>query len=172
MKKLKVLLFVLIIVVVGMGIFIYMLLADKLPTAVCSCPNCEANTLLSQEKLADIKKSDFNILESYYTQYNSISLLTNGKIVFDLDREINNISNAIHMEVLDKDLYILTANGEVYKYYLGITKEPNLSAEKLDYSNITKLVKYSTRKANAGGCDYIVVVDKSDNYKSINEFCV
>ena len=92
--------------------------------------------------------------------------------MFDLDRTIDNVEGATAIEVLDKDLFILTNKGEVYKYYLGVTKEATLSAEKLSYSNVKKLVKYSTRKTNAGGCDYIVIVDKDDNYKSIQDFCI
>jgi hypothetical protein len=173
MKKLKVLSFILIIIVVCLCVFIGLIYTGKIEInqVTCRC-ECDSNTLLSAGKLEEIKKGDYNILENYATENFSISLLTNGKVVFDLAREIDNVSGATHMEVLDKNLYILTAKGEVYKYYLGVTKEATLSAEKLEYTNIQKLVKYSTRKSNAGGCDYIVVVDKEDNYKSIQEFCV
>ena len=173
MKKFKVLSFVLLIIVVCLGVLIGLIYMGKIELRKVDC-NCETNSniVLSEEKLKEIKSSDFNIIEGHYTEYNSFNLLTNGKVVIDLDKEIEGVSGATHMEFLDNDLYILTAKGEVYKYYTGITKEPNLKAEKLDYSNIKRLVKLSTRKVNAGGCDYLVVVDDQDNYVRVQDFCV
>ena len=173
MKKLKVLSFILIILVVCLGVFIGLIYTGKIEVKKTEC-NCTSNTntLLNEDKLGEIKKSDFNIIDSYYTEYFAINLLSNGKVMFDLDRTIDNVEGATAIEVLDKDLYILTNKGEVYKYYLGVTKEATLSAEKLSYSNVKKMVKYSTRKSNAGGCDYIVIIDKDDNYKPIVDFCI
>jgi hypothetical protein len=41
-----------------------------------------------------------------------------------------------------------------------------------DYKNIRTLLKYTTRGNNAGGCDYIVVIDKDNKYSKIDDFCV
>ncbi len=172
MKKLKVLSFILIIIVVCLCVFIGLIYTGKINITKDEKTTCECNNSIDQNKLKRIKDSDYNIVDSLYTNDIYISLLSNGKVVFDLDREITNVDGATSIEVLDKNLYILTNKGEVYKYYLGVTREATMKAEKLDYSNIKQMINYSTRKTNAGGCDYIVLVDKDDNYKSIVEFCI
>jgi len=172
MKKSKALIIVLLLVIVVLGVFVILLATGKVCDAKCSCKD-NTEITLDESKLNNIKSSDYNIIKGFYGDKFSIYLLSNGKVNFDLDRDLTNINNAIDIETLDNYLYILTKDGNIYKYYLGVTKEVTLEATKVEeFKDIKKIVSYSTRAKNAGGCNYIIAIDKDNNYKTVAEFCV
>jgi len=175
MKKLKALIVVLLLVVVALGVFVFLLATGKVSFVKtdCSCKESNTEITVDEAKLKAIKSSDYNIIKGFYGENLNINLLSNGKVNFDLDRDITNINNAIDIETLDNNLYILTKDGNIYKYYLGVTKEFTLEATKVEeFKDIKKIVSYSTRAKNAGGCNYIIGIDKDNNYKTIVDFCV
>lgn len=171
--KNKCLIGILSFLVIGLGVVVVLFATGVL---CCKKTNCACKTdaiELDEAKLKEIKDGEFNIIKGFYGDKFSINLLANGKVNFDLDRELTNITNAIDIETLDNYLYILTKDGDVYKYYLGVTKEATLEATKVDgFKDLKKMVSYATRAKNAGGCDYIVAIDKDNNYKTIADFCV
>lgn len=138
----------------------------------CSCPDSLIPTV-EESELLKIKSGDYNIIKILNTKNNTINLLTNGKVNFDLDRELSNIENAKDIAMLNNYLYILTKDGDVYKYYLGITKKATLEADKIDdVNNVKSFVNYSSRRSNAGGCDYIVGILGNGKYITIDEMCI
>ena len=172
MKKSKCIIGILSFIIVGLIVFIVLLCTGVIKCGKASC--CKDNEItVNADELAKIKSGDFNIIKSFSVNNMAIVLLTNGKVNIDLDRELTNINNATDIELLNNDLYILTKDGNVYKYYLGVTKEATLEATKVDgFKDIKKMVSYATRAKNAGACDYIVAIDKDNNYKTIADFCV
>jgi uncharacterized protein YfkK (UPF0435 family) len=179
MKKLKALIVFLLLVVVALGVFVFLLATGKVGFVQTEC-NCKETVVTKVEdikldvnKLEEINKGDFNIIKQYSSEYDSINLLTNGKVMFDFDRSISNVSNAIDMLLINENLYILTSDGDVYKYFTGITNNASLDATKVEeLKDIKKIVKYATRGQESGGCDYIVAIDKDNNYKTVEDFCI
>ena len=94
--------------------------------------------------------------------------------MFDYERKITNINNAVDIaRAPDNFLYILTKDGDIYKYYIGITKDDGMDATKEEgFKDIKRIVEYSSSKKKAGGCNYIIAIDKDNNYKVLSEFCV
>ena len=179
MKKLKALIVFLLLVIVALGVFAFLLATGKVSFVQTEC-NCKETVetkvediKLDVNKLEEINKGDFNVIKQYSSEYDSINLLTNGKVMFGFDRSISNVSNAIDMLLINENLYILTSDGDVYKYFTGITNNASLDATKVEeLKDIKMIVKYGTRGLESGGCDYIVAIDKDNNYKTIEDFCV
>ena len=166
MKKLV---FCLTILCVAAISVIILMFAGVIP---CEC-NKSNEVTIDANKLKEINDGDYNATKLEVTQYNSFALLANGKVIIDFDREIKNIDNAVDFALLNNNLYILTNDGNVYTYYTGVTKEATLEATKVDsVKDIKKLVSYFTRRKNAGGCNYVVAVDKDSNYTKLEEMCV
>ena len=174
MKKLKVCLVVSVLVIIALGVLLFLSMTGKLTKVNCSCADCKADYTLDVSKLESIKKGDYNTLKIIGDEYNVITLSTEGKVLFDYEREITNVNNAIDIvRAPDNFLYILTKDGDIYKYYIGVTNNDGMEATKVDeYKDIKRLVEYSSSRRNAGGCNYIIAIDKDNNYKVLNEFCV
>lgn len=157
-------------------------------TNECNC-NCDYTSYASEsfgngtanidyEKLAKIGKSTYNYAKGAYINSDSLNILSDGKILVNFSDNISNISNAEDLILFagpgaDTIAYILTSDGNVYKYNLTNISSKNFNATKLDeYSNIKQIIRYKTRKANAGGCDYVVLIDGDGKYYSIDHYCV
>ena len=71
-------------------------------------------------------------------------------------------------------LYVLTKDGNLYKYETSEYENGSYTATKLDkYSNIKKIITYQKRSIEAkGGCDYIFVVDNNEKYYELDSFCI
>ena len=144
----------------------------------CDCTKKEETTttkevVLDAKKLAEIKDADYKAIKVESTHMNSYALTVDGKVVIDFDREITNVTDPTDIVLFGDNLYILTKAGDVYKYFTGVTKKATLDATKVDtVKDVKKLVDYTVRKKNAGGCNYVVAIDKDDKYTQIEEFCV
>ena len=174
MKKLKALIVFLLLVIVALGVFVFLLATGKVSFVKTEC-NCKESTevKLDVSKLEAIKSGEFNILKQVSSKYFPTSLLTNGKVMFGYDRYISNVDNAKDIVVMNEYLYILTEDGNVYKYFAGITNNTSLEATKIeDLKDIKMMFEYDIRSSDAGGCNYLIVVDKDNNYKQIDELCI
>ena len=71
-------------------------------------------------------------------------------------------------------LYILTEDGNLYKYETSNYESNNYNATKIDeYNNIEQITTYKKRSTeNKGGCDYIIIVDKNNNHYELDSFCI
>lgn len=132
---------------------------------------------INVDELNKFGKSDYNIIKDAYNSDYSFKLLTDGRININFENYISNISNAKDIKLfssssLDSTLYILTSNGDIYKYETSNYKSNNYSATKIDkYSNIKQMITYQTRKEFAGGCDYIILIDNNGKYYELDSFC-
>lgn len=130
------------------------------------------------DELTKISKLDYNFIKSEYTTDYSIGLSIDGKININFKNNISNISNAKDITLFSSPapyptLYIVTTTGDVYKYDFSNYESKNYNATKInEYSNIEKIITYRTRKENAGGCDYIILVDKNNKYYNLDSSCV
>lgn len=133
---------------------------------------------ISVDELSKFGKSDYNILKDVYTSDYSFKLLTDGRISINFENDISNISNAKDIKLFNppssnSTLYILTSTGDIYKYETSSYKLNDYSAIKVDeYSNIQQMITYQTRKENAGGCDYVILIDNNEKYYELDSFCV
>lgn len=142
----------------------------------------ESNDYIDFEELNKFGKADYNYIKDIYSGEYKAYINSNGKVtvVFDIDtiKEITNVSNVKDIVFFNEPspsatLYILDNNGDIYKYNMDNTKEEKYEAKKISkYSNIRDIVVYSTRKGNAGGCNYLVSIDKNNKYYKIESFCV
>ena len=166
----------LVVLVILMGAY---LVYDKVlnKSALVKCRDDNYNEVLDVSKLREISSADYNIIKDEYNSNYSFKLDINGKVNINFDREIENIDNAKDIIFFKADdantpLYILTSDGEVYKYSTSDYENGKYSATKAsEYSNIKRMLTYETRRKNAGGCDYIVLVDKDDNYYTLDSVC-
>ena len=144
----------------------------------CNCPEANCDDSVDYDKLAEISKMSYNFVNSAYNNKYSISVLSNGKVLVNFIENISNISDAKDLILFsgpgNGDIaYILTNDGNVYKYDLANSSNNNFDATKLDeYKNIKQMVRYMTRKAHAGGCDYVVLIDSENKYYSLDSYCV
>lgn len=137
--------------------------------------NCNTNDnfTINADELSKFGKADYNIIKNVYTGDLSFMLEVNGKIMISFENYISNISNAKDVMLLDSTLYILTKDGDIYQYETSKYQSKDYNATKIDtYSNITQMIYYMTRKAHAGGCDNIILVDKNGTYFRIDSRCV
>ena len=142
--------------------------------------NCNTNDnfTINADELSKFGKADYNIIKDVYTGDFSFKLEVNGKINISFENYISNISNAKDIMLFSppapySTLYILTTDGNIYKYETSSYQSKDYKATKIDkYSNITQMIEYQTRKANAGGCDYIILVDKNGKYFELDSRCV
>ena len=172
MKALKGVAFFLSITTVAAVVVIILMVTGVINLCSNACTTPEP-FVVNEAKLKEIKDADYKAIKQIGTHYYSVNLLTNGKVNFDFDREITNVDNAEDIALLNDNLYILTKDGNVYKYFTGITKELTLEATKVDsLKNVTKLVEYTTARKNAGGCNYIIAIDQDNNYTKLEEFCI
>ena len=148
------------------------------PSTECNCPSNNCNTSVDFDKLSKISKSDYNFVNGAYNNNYSINVLSSGKVIVNFVNNISNISNAKDIILFSGPgtgdmAYILTVDGYVYKYDLSNVSKNNFEATKInEYSNIEQMVRYMTRKANAGGCDFVVLIDSNDKYYSLDSYCV
>ncbi len=140
--------------------------------------NLDDGFSIDVDELGKISKSDYNFLKQESTNDYTFNLSVDGKININFDKDIENISNARDMVLFltpsdDSNLYILTQDGDIYKYNVSSYKESNYKATKVtEYSNIERMITYNTRKANAGGCDYVVLIDNNNKYYTLDSSCV
>ena len=133
---------------------------------------------INVDELTKISKSDYNFLKQDGTSDYTFNLSIDGKININFENEIANISNAKDIMLFvtpstDYNLYILTTNGDIYKYNTSSYKSKDYNAVKVnEYSNIKRMITYNTRKAHAGGCDYIVLIDNNNKYYKLDSSCV
>ncbi|MEE3343894.1 MAG: hypothetical protein VZS44_07390 [Bacilli bacterium] len=140
--------------------------------------NLDESLSINVNELTKISKSDYNFLKQEGTSDISFNLSVDGKININFENEITNISNAKDIILFvtpseDSNLYILTEDGDIYKYNTTSYKSKDYNATKVnEYSNIKRMITYNTRKANAGGCDYIVLIDNNNKYYKLDSSCV
>ena len=171
-KRFKILLGVLFLLTIGLCIY-FVCIVHKLNDV---CDDIGVKNEFDFGELSKISKSDFNFIKMEGTTEYLIGVDIDGTIYIDFDKKITNITDAKDFELfyLENDiiLYILTKSGYIYKYNLSNITSNKFNAEKIDeYSNIEQLLTYSTRKANAGGCDYVVLIDKNNKYYEIESLC-
>lgn len=151
---------------------------DQNDTVSCNCPTTNCDLSIDFDKLAKISKSDYNFVNGSYNNNYSVNVLSNGKVLVNYVNIISNISNAKDVILFNGPgkgnmTYILTADGYIYKYDLSNVSKNNFEAIKVnEYSNIKQMIRYMTRKAHAGGCDYVVLIDNNDKYYSLDSYCI
>ena len=175
---LAVLVVMLSVIVIAMGVYFYFedngnnLLEDN-----CECDS-GVNDEISKQELSKFGESDFNIIKLQSSGSHSFALDVNGKVIVDFDKTIDNVFDVkdivLFSTSLDESfLYILTKSGELYKYDILNIENSEFAASKVEeYSNIERIMTYDTRKANAGGCSFIILVDSDSKYYELNSFCV
>lgn len=142
-------------------------------TVSCNCPTTNCNLSLDFDKLAKIHKADYN----FVNYDNGFVVLSNGKVLVDFENYISNISNAKDVIVFygprtGNNAYILTADGYIYKYDVSNASKNIFDATKInEYSNIKQMVRYGIRGVNAGGCNFVVLIDNNDNYYPLDAYC-
>ena len=175
---LAVLVVMLSVIVIAMGVYFYFednsnnLLEDN-----CECDS-GVNDEISKQELSKFGESDFNIIKLQSNGSHSFALDVNGKVFVDFDNSIDNVIEASDIVLFSANsdesvLYILNTLGELYKYDILNIENGDFSATKVsEYSNISKIITYGTRKSNAGGCDFIILVDSDGKYYELDSFCV
>ena len=131
------------------------------------------------DDLSKYGEADYTIIkEDKNTDY-SFKINSDGNIIINGKNKISNISNAKSIKLFSPPspksiLYILTEDGDIYKYDTNNYESNNYTAIKMEkYSNIKQIITYKKRSSEAnGGCDYIVVVDNNEKYYELNSFCV
>lgn len=131
------------------------------------------------EELNKFGSLTYNILKQEFDMKYSLNLFVDGKVNISFEKDIDNISNAKDINLFSTPspsnsiLYILTIDGYIYKYDLSNYELGNYSATKIEeYNNIKKMITYRTRQANAGGCDYIILIDNNRKYYKLDSSCV
>ncbi len=142
-----------------------------------SCKNEEIE--ISASELSKIGSSTYNSIKEQYNSNYSFKLDVNGKVIINLTHELSNITNAKDILLYTPPaptsfLYVLTKDGDVYKYDISNYDSNNYTAEKLnEYSNIKKMFLYSTSSSAAkGGCSYLVLIDGNEKYYQLDSYCV
>ena len=137
-----------------------------------------ADDTINYDELAKISKSDYNFVRGDADSNYSVNVLASGKVIINFEHYIANISNAKDLVVFsgpgaDSIVYILTADGNIYKYNLADVASKKFGVAKVSgYSNIKRILRYKTRKVNAGGCDYVVLIDEDGKYYKLDSYCV
>ena len=166
------------IILLGFIALLFVVLLILTISGKTSLTKCASDYMINYNELEKIAKSDYNFVNGDADSDYSVNVLANGKVIINLEHYIANISNAKDLVVFsapgaDSMVYILLTNGNVYKYNLADVASKKLDATKVsEYSNIKKILRYKTRKANAGGCDYIVLVDVNGKYYKLDSYCV
>ena len=175
MKKSGGIIFILLLIIMVLGGYLVYdkVLSDKVPCDDNNKPTCNETITIDYEELSKFGKSDYNFVNSEYNSTHSIAVLSDGKVLIDFKDNLSNVSHAKDVIVfsgpgVNETAYILTNNGDVYKYEFSEKYE----ATKLDYTNISSIIRYKTRKANAGGCDYLILIDKDNQYTKLDSYCV
>lgn len=172
-KKLNILIVLLGIVALALVVLLLLVFSGKANL------KCTANDNdINYEELAKIADGDYKFVNRDYDNANSVMVLSNGKVFVNFDYYIKNITNAKDVILFSGPtdssmLYILTLDGNVYKYNLDDANNKKFDATKIDkYTDIKQILRYETRKGNAGGCDHVILVDKNNKYHSIDSYCV
>lgn len=142
-----------------------------------NCPTIVCDNSIDFDELSKISKSDYNFVNGAYNNNHSINVLSSGRVIVDFENNISNISNAKDLILFsgpgEEMVYILTMDGYIYKYELSNADNNNYEATKVnEHSNIKHMLRYKTRKAHAGGCDFVVLIDNNDKYYSLDSYCV
>lgn len=136
------------------------------------------NVTINKDELTKFGKSDYNFIKVVYNSEYSFKLDVDGRININFENYLSNISNAKDLLLFSPPsphsiLYILTTDGNVYKYETSSYGTKNYNATKIEqYSNIVQIINYETRKENAGGCDYVILVDEAGKYYELDSFCI
>ena len=136
-----------------------------------------SNASIYKNEITKFGKSDYNIIKEVYNTEYSFKLDVDGRININFENYLSNISNAKDLLLFSSTaphsiLYILTTDGNVYKYETSSYGTKNYNATKIEqYNNIVQMINYKTRKSNAGGCDYIILVDENGNHFELDSVC-
>ena len=172
-RKLNVIIILLGVVVLVLGVLLLLATSGKIGFKSETSSND-----INYDELAKISKGDYNFVNKDSDNSNSVNVLSNGKVFVNFDYYIKNINNAKDVILFsgpndDSILYILTIDGNIYKYDLSNANSKNFNAVKIDeYKNIKHIFRYETRKGNAGGCDHVILVDKNEKYSLLDSYCV
>ena len=134
--------------------------------------------IVSETELNKFGKSDYNIIKSETLGSTSFNLDINGKININFTNNISNLSNVKDIMLFNRTapssiLYILTNDGNIFSYDTANIETNNYNATKInEYSNINKIIIYRTRKANAGGCNYAIIIDNNGEYYKLDSSCI
>lgn len=184
-KKYKILSIILGLITILLGVYIVITSTNKKEINCKEQPNKLKNEIedkLNIEKLYEIKKGTYNFIKIENVKIDekeqlSFKLDVNGTINVNFENNISNITNAKDIKQFNnfsqKNLYILTEDGDIYLYDVLDYEKGNYTAKKLEeYKNIKQITDYVTRRAGAGGCDYIIAIDNNDNYMVVTNECV
>lgn len=158
-------------------IVILLVLCVLFATGIIDLKSNNVSTI-DKEELTSFGESDYNIIKDVYNGEYSFKLDIDGRININFENYISNISNTEDILLFnslegDSILYILTSDGSVYMYETSNYQSGKYDAVKIDeYSDIDRIINYRTRKANAGGCDYVILVDKNGNYFKLDSYCL
>ncbi len=172
-RKINVVIILLGIIVLALAVLLLLVISGKV-----SFKNDGNDNDINYDELAKISKGDYNFVNTDSDNSNSVNVLSNGKVFVNYDYYIENITNAKDIVLFstpsdDSILYILTTDGNVYKYSLADAKNKMFEAAKIDkYSDIKQIFRYETRRSNAGGCSHVILVDKDGKYYSLDSYCV
>lgn len=116
--------------------------------------------------------------EEKNTDY-TFKIQQDNSILINNKNNITNITNAKSIKLFNPPapysiLYILTEDGNIYKYETSEYENKNYNATKINtYNNIKEIITYEKRTSeNKGGCDYIIIKDNQDNYYELDSFCI
>lgn len=163
------------IIIIVLGVFCILFATDTITFKLSNDLN---EIIVSEEELNKFGKSDYNIIKSETIGSTSVNLDINGKININFTNSISNLSNVkdiilFNRAVPSSILYILTNDGNIFSYDISNIETNNYNATKInEYSDINKIIIYRTRKANAGGCDYIILIDNNGEYYKLDSSCI
>ena len=172
-KKLNILIVLLGIVALALAVLLLLMLSGK-NNLKCKADDNDIN----YEELAKIADGDYKFINRDSDNNNSVMVLSDGKVWVNFNYYVENITNAKDIVLFSGPtassmLYILTIDGNVYKYNLSDADDKKFEAAKIDkYKDIKQIFRYETRKGNSGGCDHVIIVDKNGKYYSIDSYCV
>lgn len=179
-KRLKILLGILSILAMGLCCyFVYTVYKLNHVSIKCTKEKEIGSTsdMLNINELSKFGTGDLAIIKKEGNSDYTFNLEIDGRININFLDYISNISNAKDIILFsppapDATLYILTKDGDVYKYNTSNIDSGNLVATKInEYSSIERIINFERRVGNSGGCDYILA-QKNGKYSEIDSFCV
>ena len=138
--------------------------------------NTEVNEV---EDLSEYWLVNDDVLTQETTTDLTFKITDNGKISINNSKSIDNIINAKSIKLFSPPapysiLYIITKDGNLYKYETSEYEKGNYTAKKMDnYNNVKKILTYQKRSTEPkGGCDYIFVTDNKGKHYELDSFCI
>lgn len=149
-----------------------------------------SNNTINNEGNNNIENNESNDLSVYWLVDNKMiteekttdltfKITADRKISINNNKSIANITNAKSIKLFSppgpySTLYILTKDGNIYKYETSELEKENYNASKVDnYTNVKEIVTYQKRSTeNKGHCEYIVVIDNNGKHYKLDSMCI